>query len=382
MQYIFCRGLPYLAVLDLYLHRAEAPLSPQKYRLSQNYPKMSFWPRLCHFVVLMLVLKPNNAEYSSSSHWRRLTAVNRGPRQEHATVALGSSIYLLAGIIYDPLSNLQTVNLVDVFNIHDNTWSAAAPVPKPVNHANVATVDGRIYVLGSLYFTNAQWDAIPDTWMYDPHNDTWTDLTTFGGGLPNGTIRGASAVGVWGSKVYLAGGMTYLVPTDTGTQDAVAMVTSYDTATNTWDTTSLPPLPEQRQHVGGTVVNGTFYVLGGRTEGREKVRDTVFALDLTEAGASWFTLSTMPTARGGLGCAALDNKIYCVGGENPNLGGFGVYKETEVYDTVTDQWEKGEDMDVPRHGLGVVGVEGRIYAPGGGTITGASPVGVFDVYIP
>lgn len=317
----------------------------------------------------------------SSHHWHRLSPINRGPRAEHATVSLGSSIYLLGGIIFDPISTVTTVNLVDAYSISRDTWWAVAPLPKPINHANAATVDGLIYVLGSLFLTGDQWDAIPDTWVYNPHNDTWTDLTPFGGGLPNGTARGASAVGVCGSKIYIAGGMTYLIPTDTGTQDAVAVVSSYDTATNTWDTT-LPPLPERRQHVGGAVVNGTFYVLGGRTEGREKVKDTVFALDLADPHAGWRTLAHMPTARGGLGCAALGSKIYCFGGENPDLGGYGVYKETEVYDTTSDTWSSGEDMDLPRHGMGIVGLEDRIYVPGGGTITGAGPVGVFDVYIP
>ncbi|KAK6068600.1 hypothetical protein SCUP515_09452 [Seiridium cupressi] len=263
-----------------------------------------------HFVrvaTLVNFLASSNAQ-ASDCHWHRLASISRGPRQEHTTVALGSSIYLLAGVIYDSLSNVQTVNLVDVFSTSTNTWSAAAPLPKPVNHANGAVFNGRIYVLGSLFVQNEEWDAIPDTWMYDPHNDTWTDLTVFGGGLPNGTARGASAVGVWGSKIYLAGGMTYLVPTDTGGQDAVGTVSLYDTATNTWDT-SLPPLPEARQHVDGAVVNSTFYVLGCRTNGREKVRDTVFALNLEDTQAGWQTLAPMPTARGGLGCEKQQKKM-------------------------------------------------------------------------
>ena len=81
-------------------------------------------------------------------------------------------------------------------------------------------------------------------------------------------------MGVYGSKVYLAGGMTLLEAYKGGHQNSNAIVSSYDTATDTWDT-DYPPLPEPRQHVGYSVVGSTFYVIGGRENGVYEYHNTV-----------------------------------------------------------------------------------------------------------
>jgi N-acetylneuraminic acid mutarotase len=314
---------------------------------------------------------------SDTSRWQRFRAIGRGPRQEQAVTALGTDIYIIGGVIYDFNSTLQTVNFVEIFDTVSDSWSMVAPLPLPVNHANAATVDGKVYVLGSLIPVGPRWDAIPNSWFYSPFNDSWTELAP----QPEGTARGSSAVGVLGSTIYLAGGTTYQEPYVGGTQDSVNTVSSYDTVTNTWNT-DFPPLPEPRQHVGAAVVNETMYVLGGRENGANLVQDTVFALDLDNVLSGWKTLSPMPTARGGLGCGTLGGKIYCVGGENPDIGGHGVYKQNEVYDVGSDSWETLEYMAVPRHGTNAVGVDGKLYVPGGGTVTGGGPVGIMDAYVP
>lgn len=79
--------------------------------------------------------------------------------------------------------------------------------------------------------------------------------------MPTGHDRGSAAVGVRGTKIYLAGGMRTLTPGPGGLRDTVSTVSSYDVVTRRWR--YLPSLPEARDHVGGAVVDGTFYVLGG-----------------------------------------------------------------------------------------------------------------------
>ena len=90
----------------------------------------------------------------------------------------------------------------------------------------------------------------------------------------------------------------------------------------------------------------------------------------------------MPTARGGLACAAVGELIYCMGGEgNPEVKS-GIFGQVEVYDTTKDEWSKLEDMPVARHGWGIAVVEGKIYVPGGGVAAGTAPTDYFDVFTP
>ncbi|GAA1655725.1 hypothetical protein GCM10009733_061470 [Nonomuraea maheshkhaliensis] len=307
--------------------------------------------------------------------WSRRAAIGGGPRQEHGVAALGHRVYVLGGIVIDPAGGVVTTGRVEVYDTRRDTWSEAAPLPVAMNHPNVATVGGRIYVLGGLS-GGASWQALRDSFVYDPRTGRWTSLPP----MPAGLERGSAAMGVRGTKIYLAGGMRTLTPGPGGLQDTVDLVSSYDVMTGRWE--SLPSLPQARDHVGGAVVGSTFYVLGGRDRGQVNVRDTVYALDLRSR--RWSERAPMPTARGGIAAAAVGGKIYTFGGEgrhdgtNPNT----VFAEAEAYDTARDRWVRLAPMPVPRHGTAAVAVGGTIHIPGGGTAGGAAPVAVNDAYRP
>ncbi|TDE49926.1 kelch repeat-containing protein [Nonomuraea mesophila] len=318
---------------------------------------------------------PAAADPTYGKGWRARAAIGGGPRQEHSVAALGHRVYVLGGIVPDPAGGVVTTGRMEVYDTRRDTWSEAAPLPVVMNHPNVATVNGRIYVLGGLS-GGASWQALRDSFVYDPRTDRWTSLPP----MPAGIERGSAAMGVRGTKIYLAGGMRTLTPGAGGLQDTVDLVSSYDVVTGRWE--SLPNLPQARDHVGGAIIGGTFYVLGGRDRGQVNVRDTVYALDLRSR--RWSERAPMPTARGGIATAAVGNKIYTFGGEgrhdgtNPNT----VFSETEAYDTARDRWVRLAPMPVPRHGTAAVAVGGTIYIPGGGTAGGAAPVDVNDAYRP
>jgi len=283
---------------------------------------------------------------------------------------------VLGGVAFNNVGELQTVNRVEFFRPSDETWHVAAPLPLPLNHLNVAGVDNKLYLLGALS-GGLNWTVENVASVYHPTNDSWTSIAP----MPNGTARGSSAVGVYDQKIYLAGGMTFLDLADHGRQDSVTTVSAYNIDTDTWDT-DFPPLPQPRQHVGGAVVDGTFYVLGGRENSIAEYHNTLYALDLSSPSSGWRTLAPMPTARGGLMCAAQRYEIFCFGGEGNPESPAGVFNETEVYDTRTDSWRQLPAMDVPRHAADAVSVEGELWVPGGGLLEGAGPTGWFDSYKP
>jgi N-acetylneuraminic acid mutarotase len=247
-----------------------------------------------------------------------------------------------------------------------------------MNHPNTAVVDGKIYVLGGLGVGAGQWpnwQAIGDCYVYCPVGKTWESL----GPMPKGTERGAAAVGVSGSKIYVAGGLEYL---GIAGQKTLSVSSVYDTRTGVW--TPLPDLPEGRDHAGAAVVRDSFYVVGGRINGNGiGMRDTVFALDIAASRPVWKTRTArMPTRRGGLSAAAIGDVIYTFGGEGNEESETGVFNQTEAYDTERDFWTKLRPMQVPRHGTSATSADGGVYIPGGGVHQNLGATDHFDVFKP
>ncbi|KAL0579165.1 hypothetical protein V5O48_002846 [Marasmius crinis-equi] len=332
-----------------------------------------------HLQSLLLLLALPSTVFSLGT-WENLTSIASGARQEHCVASINDTVYIVGGITSSPPNATgfpPTLSLAEAFSTSSNTWTRVADLPVPMNHCNIASVHGKLYILGGMNGDTGVWERTGRAFEYCPQNDAWTELPS----LPEGTERGASAVGVSGDKVYIAGGLTVLNFL-TEEQDTIATGLVYDTRTKEWS--ELPDLPEGRDHVGGAVVGETFYVVGGRVHGQNNVRGTVFALNLTATEQVWVEKSEMPTPRGGLAAAATGGKIYTFGGEGDTalLGPAGVYNNSEVYDTVTDTWEVLAPMAVPRHGTGATAVAGKVYIPGGGVLKSAGPVDVNDAFVP
>ncbi|KAI1266297.1 hypothetical protein F5Y18DRAFT_383005 [Xylariaceae sp. FL1019] len=310
------------------------------------------------------------APASGTPQWTTLTSLPR-PRQEHGIAAIDDNTIAVVGGGYPGSDGvLETISSMVLYDIPSNTWRNATSVPFSVNHPNVVAVDGLLYVLGGLVVAAEppaglafSWIASGESHVYDAGTDSWAQLAS----MPPGTERGSAIVGVSDEMVYLAGGMTVL--NADGYQDAVTLVTAYNTTADEW--VRLPALaadiPEGRQHGTGAIVGHKFYVVGGRWFSQAAVRDTVFVLDLNDQESGWTTNEErMPTARGGLSGAAVNDQFYTFGGEgDPNTFN-GVFPETEVLDTTTGAWTKLAPMAVPRHGTQAVAVGNGIYIPGGG----------------
>jgi N-acetylneuraminic acid mutarotase len=310
---------------------------------------------------------------NTETTWTRHDSIGLGPRQEHGVAAFDDRIFVIGGVRYNNDNTVETVNLVEYFTTKDQIWHVAAPLPQAVNHPNTIAVDNKIYLLGGLN-AGVNWTALPDTYVYPPHNDSWIELAP----MPEGTARGASAVGVYNNTIYLAGGQLYLEIVPPYQQPGLDLVSSYNIASNTWDT-ALPSLPQARQHVSGAVVGSTFYVIGGREFDIKSFHNTTFALDLNNP-TEWKEMAQMPTARGSLACTGLDTTIYCFGGEGDAFNENEIFAQVEAYDTVDDTWSTLMPMEVPRHGTGAVALGGRIWIPGGGVKTAMAPVGIVDSF--
>lgn len=129
-------------------------------------------------------------------------------------------------------------------------------------------------------------------------------------------------------------------------------------ATITW--TQKADLIVGRDGVGVAAVDSLIYCIGGWTGGYPWT-----ATDLVEAynpaTNTWTIKSKMPTARGFLAVCVLNGKIYALGGWN---GSSDTLRTAEVYDPLTDTWDTIAPMNYGKAGLGAEVAGGKIYVMG------------------
>ncbi|KAF2680048.1 galactose oxidase [Lentithecium fluviatile CBS 122367] len=302
--------------------------------------------------------------------WTSLASIPLFSRQEHATLFLPpSTLAILGGIIPDesyPLP-IGTIAFMQFYCITKNTWTSKSLEPRALNHLNAAVVNGKIYVPGGLAENDEEqraWRVVPDSWVYDSPTDSWSALPN----MPEGEARGSAAVGVYGSKIYLASGMTDLELYPNGTQRTVSVVSIFNTVLRSWVEVleAAKFLPKGRDHSARQLLVPRFSVL-----------------DLCDVEAGWKTSAArMLTPRGGVAAGVVGDKVYTFGREVNTAAESGVFDQVEVYDTVEEKWQRAGTMKIPRHGTYAVGVGGQVYVPGGALVQGGSLVVDFDVFTP
>ena len=292
-------------------------------------------------------------------HWDDLAPIAGGPTQENAVVALDGEVFTIGG--FDDVADILAD--VEAYDPATDTWRTAASLPNPRHHANAAVVGGKIYVVGSL--AGNGFAAQPDVYVYDPVDDNWD----VGQLMPGGTERGGSAVGVIGTKIYIAGGYR---------QGAVSDFSSYDTTNSNWD--ALPPVPGNRDHLVGGALGGIMYVICGRAGSISGVTDSVDAFD--PSTNTWTSRAAMPTPRAGCMASLLGGRFFVFGGEGNTASPVGIFDNVEAYDPASDTWETFAPMVTPRHGTGAATVGNAIYVPGGATTQAFGAVATHEAFVP
>jgi N-acetylneuraminic acid mutarotase len=140
-------------------------------------------------------------------------------------------------------------------------------------------------------------------------------------------------------------------------------------AEDTWS--AKAPMQEARGRLGAAAVNGKIYAIGGgaggiggpilgpyRYGGTGLIRNTTEEYD--PETDTWTFKAPMLTPREHFGIAVYENKIYCIGGDTKN----GETGTNEVYNPATDTWETKTAMPVPTRFPTSNVVNGKIYLIG------------------
>jgi N-acetylneuraminic acid mutarotase len=254
------------------------------------------------------------------------------------------------------------LSAVEVYDPISNSWSTAASMPTARNFLATAVVNGKVYAIGGG--NNTATNGLNTVEVYDPSSNSWSTAAS----MP--TARYALAAAVINGKVYAIGGFNI------GSGGIVNTVEVYDPISNSWSTLGMAgapaSIPTARAFLAAAAVNGKIYAIGGDPAAGGGYLNTVEAYD--PISNSWSTAASMPTARAGLAAAAVNGKVYAIGGGNlPNT--------VEVYDTNSNSWSTAASMPTARGNLAAADASGLIYAVGGGTGT-VFAVNAMEQYAP
>jgi N-acetylneuraminic acid mutarotase len=144
----------------------------------------------------------------------------------------------------------------EVYDLTSNTWTKAADMPTPRNHAAGGAVGDRIYILGgrigSVFIPNAfNIDLVEE---YDPATNQWQLRS------PMPTPRSATAWGVYAGHIYVAGGEVRHRDI-WGTYTAVE---AFDPKSNSW--TRHSPMPMPRHGLAGDFIGNHFHLVSGSVQ--------------------------------------------------------------------------------------------------------------------
>ncbi len=142
-----------------------------------------------------------------------------------------------------------------------------------------------------------------------------------------------------------------------------------DLGTLAW-TTIAGPRP--REHLAAAALDGRVYAVGGRLAGIDTNLTAVDVLD--PATGTWQEAPPLPAARGGTGATAIGGEIVSAGGEEPP----GTIASVFAFSPKTRRWRRLPDLPTSRHGLGVVSLAGRVWVVAGGPEPGLTVSGAVE----
>jgi kelch-like protein 17 (actinfilin)/kelch-like protein 20 len=108
-------------------------------------------------------------------------------------------------------------------------------------------------------------------------------------------------------------------------------------------------------------IDGKLYVMGG-LDGQNRLENRLSSVERFDpATNAWEAVAPMSTARAASAAAAIDGKLYVMGGYGPN----GYLSSVERFDPVTNAWEAVAPMPTARTSPAAAAIDGKLYVMGG-----------------
>ena len=319
-------------------------------------------------------------DISNVGKWKKIAVMGKARYGLGLAATSNGKIYAVGGQddADHPLG--FTSRSAEVYDPKSNTWHDIADMSYTLAAFGLAAIDDKIYAVGGW---SPQIGRSKRAEMYDPSTNTWTDISFMT------TERSNFGLASLNKKLYAVGGYD---------DDAnfVSSVEVYDPGVSGGSWVAAASMTTARSQFGIAALEasdmpadmikqypeGLLYVAGGGTAAAQYDTSGEF---YDPSSNQWRQEGSLGIKSGlwGPGMAALHGKIYIVGGEGED--GMGTAVE-EVYDVSSNGLISGTStatspMSEARMGLGLVALNGKLYAVGGEDVVN-EPLNTGEVYTP
>lgn len=238
------------------------------------------------------------------------------------------------------------------------SWESIPDFKGPArNRAAAVEVDGNLYLIGGE--TTGTGGRAETVEVFDPKTNEWS---TREGLMPIPARNICAAADKW--YIFVVGGQD-----DEG--NFLDTIQIYDTKFDAWDLMHTN-LPAKISGPGCAVLDSKLYVFGGQTASGYTTGTYIWDFDYT----SWIDGNPMPwPPRGYMGSAVVDDIIYVMGGRDLTTPDF---QYVDMYNTNTNQWYSGREMNIPRGGPAAFSVGQDLIVCGGGYTAYHNSCEVYD----
>ncbi|WP_379969923.1 Kelch repeat-containing protein [Ectobacillus sp. sgz5001026] len=237
--------------------------------------------------------------------------------------------------------NGSAISNVDIFFCEQNTWQTRAPLLEPLD-ALAGGLMPNGKVIVSHGFTPAPFTATNRAEFFDPATNTWTFAPS--ANVARGSLGGDVLNGIF----YAVGGNTGLAPAD-----QLATVEAFNGTA--WS--MVQSLPSAKSELAVVSLNGLLHAIGGFDGTSELANHDAY--DPTTN--LWSPRAPLPQPRAFPSAAVFNEKIYVFGGRVSGTATNTVF----IYDPTTDTWSTGASMPTSRWGTAACVCDSEIFVMGG-----------------
>lgn len=255
------------------------------------------------------------ASFADVPAWERRPNIPVGTHGS-AVVCIDSTVYLIGGTRWQ---NGAKEWLKDAWRSTDfgQTWQRCEHSPGPLAYSAAAVLNGKIYLAGGTDGVHTSAAVF-----------VWDGRTASLKIASLATPRAFAASGGFGSRLFVAGGLTDALRLESGTADACVIDAAHPRVA------PLPPLPSGPLSLSAGASSGdAFYVFGGAIFAAAGLRNSSISWRYSHADHAWERLPDYPLPVRCLAAVALSNgSLYIAGGFGGTADGGEFVRRAFVYD--------------------------------------------------